>query len=1183
MFSVKSILMCVLIVCVMCSFALAQEFRGSISGRVTEASGAAVPGAAVTITNSATNTSTTATTNGSGDYTVLYLNPGQYVVAVEAKGFKKAVRQGIEVRVGDKLAVNLTLEVGDVADTVNISSDAPLLETNSASAGQVIDRRRISELPLSDGNPFVLTRLAPGITYTGDLLFSRPFDNGGTSSIVADGARGGNEFTLDGSPNQASGRRVAFVPPADAVQEFKVETASFDAQQSHTAGATVNVTLRSGSNEYHGTAYEFVRNDILSANSFFSNLNDQERDVTRYNRFGGTFGGPVLLPKKIFGPLGYDGRNRSFFFFAYEGLKDVFQEPGFFTVPTLEMRQGNFSALLPSIVIYDPTTARANGNRIERSPFKDNKIPEERISQIAKNYLQYYPLPNVQVNNPLGTSNYFSTNPRRDNFNSESVRFDQTISDVQKFFVRYTHNYRREERGNWTGEINGIRPIGNYLFRINNGTTFDHVYSLSPTTILNTRAGFSRFIEKNERQHQGEFDPASLGFSEQTAAFFNDASYFPRFEIGGISNLGDTFGNSTSFDIYSVQPTMTKIAGAHSLKLGYDFRSYRENGIPEAHAAGRYSFGNTFTRQRDNSADVAGGQQFASFLLGLPTGGVIDRNTARSNQTLYQGIFVHDDWKVTQRITLNLGMRYELEGATTERFNRNILGFDPTVTSPIEAAAKAAYAAKPIPELPVSSFNVKGGILFVDDSNRGFWNTDKNNVQPRIGIALKLNDKTVLRGGWGIFTVPAIIFGVNQTGFSQGTSILPTADRGLTFQSTLFNPFPFGVDSPPGASQGLQTFLGRSVGDFVPRDLSNSQAQRWEFGLQRELPGNWLIEISYVGNKGYDLTTGFSNIVNPIPRQYLSTSRVRDDATNTFLTDDVDNPFRGLLPGTDLNNPTVDRNRLLRAFPQFGDLVSIRNDGDSIYHSGQVRAEKRFSKGYSLLAAYTWSKYIEEVSLLNATDTDFERRISPEDAPHRIVMSGIFEMPFGRGRKWGGGWNKYVDGLLGGWQLNGIFQWQSGRPLEIGNVVYFGDPSKLIAQINSENADVTRRVFDTSGFYFQDAAVQFTDAAGNPTGVVDPIEQRADSRIRLVNNIRYFPSRLPGFRGQNLHLWDVSVMKKVRISEGVNFELRGEFLNAFNHVQFSNPEMNPTNANFGRVMDQANLPRSVQIGLKLIF
>jgi outer membrane receptor protein involved in Fe transport len=1153
-----------------------------------------VASATVTITNSATNVSSSITTNGDGDYTAVYLIPGNYSVTVEAAGFKKAVRQNIEVRVGDKLQIDLKLEVGNVSDTVSVTTEAPLLETNTASAGQVIDRRRISELPLSDGNPFVLARLASGIAYTGDLLFSRPFDNGGASSVVADGAAGGNEFTLDGTPNQASGRRVAFVPPADAVQEFKVETASFDAQQSHTAGATINVTLRSGANQFHGTAYEFVRNDILSANNFFNNLNaplgrdengKAKRDVTRYNRYGGTFGGPVVLPR--FGQGGkpvWVGRDRSFFFFAYEGLKDAFQEPGFFTVPTMAMREGDFSALMPSnIIIYDPATARQVGARVQRNPFPNNKIPADRLNPIALSYLKFYPLPNVATNDPLGTNNYFSSNPRSDNFHSESYRFDQSVTEKQRFFVRYNHNYRREARGNWTGEVNGIRPTGNYLFRINNSSTFDHLYNFGPTTVLNTRIGFSRFVEKNERQHQGNFSPASLGFSPATAAFFGDASYLPRFEFqnGGPSLLGDSVGDTTTFNIYSAQPTLTKIAGGHSLKMGYDFRSYRENNIPTAQAAGRYDFNNDFTRQTDTSPRVSGGQQFASFLLGIPTGGFIDRNTSRSNQTLYQGFFFQDDWKATRKLTFNLGVRWELENATTERFNRNIIAFDPTVASPIEAAAKAAYAASPIPEVPTSSFNVKGGLLFADDSDRGFWDTDKNNVQPRIGFAYQLSEKTVLRGGWGIYTVPAIVFGVSSPGFSQATNLLPTANVGLTFQATLSNPFPFGVDAPPGASQGLSTFLGRGF-NIIPRALENPQSQRWEFSVQHELPGNWLVEASYVGNKGYDLTNtdpAAINFVNAIPRQYLSTSLTRDQQVIDFLGQQVDNPFRGLVPGQNLNNPKVARSQLLRPFPEFADNIgSIRNDGQSTYHSGQFRAEKRFSKGYSLLAAYTWAKYIEEVFLLNVQDTDLERRISRDDIPHRVVVSGIWEFPFGKGRKWGNGWNSYVDGVLGGWQLNGIFQWQSGRPIDLRdrNVVYFGDPSDLRAEISSANADPARKVFDVSGFYFHDAAVR-------TNGVDDPAKQRNDNRISLSNNLRYFPSRLPGFRGQNLNLWDISLLKKIRIAEGLHLELRGEFLNAFNHVQFNDPETNPTNANFGRVTGQANLPRNVQIGLKLIF
>src|SRR5262245_27510801 len=356
--SISGAVIATLIIACGAAIGSAQEFRGSITGRVVDNSGAAVANAAVTITNTATNVSSSTTTNESGDYTALYLIPGPYSVTVEATGFKKSTRQNIEIRVGDKLQIDLQLEVGNVSDTVNVTSDAPLLETNSATAGQVIDRRRISELPLSDGNPFTLTRLAPGIGYVGDLKFSRPFDNNGTSDFIATGVSrvGGHEFTLDGIPNTddngASSMRVAFIPPADAVQEFKVETASFDAQQGHGAGATVNVMLRNGTNNLHGTLYEFVRNDVLSANDFFLNRTNlaanpsrdsdkdgkADRDALRYNRYGGTVGGPIVLPKKIFGPVGYDGRNKSFFFFAFEGLKDVFPEPRTDTVPTLAER-----------------------------------------------------------------------------------------------------------------------------------------------------------------------------------------------------------------------------------------------------------------------------------------------------------------------------------------------------------------------------------------------------------------------------------------------------------------------------------------------------------------------------------------------------------------------------------------------------------------------------------------------------------------------------------------------------------------------------------------------------------------------------------------------------------------------------------------------------------------------------
>jgi len=1198
---VRITLIAALIVACAAATQLAQEFRGSITGRVVDNNGAGVANAAVTVTNTATNTSSSTTTNEHGDYTALYLIPGSYSVTVEATGFKKSTRQNIEIRVGDKLQIDLQLEVGNVSDTVNVTSDAPLLETSTATAGQVIDRRRISELPLSDGNPFTLTRLAPGIGYVGDLKFSRPFDNNGSSDFISNGVAraGGHEFTLDGIPNTddngSNSMRVAFVPPADAVQEFKVETASFDGQQGHGAGAAVNVALRSGSNSLHGTVYEFVRNDVLSANDFFLNRTDlattpardkdkdgkADRDALRYNRYGATIGGPIALPKKVFGPLGYDGRNRSFFFFAYEGLKDVFPEPRQDTVPTLAERNGDFSALLtisPSFQIYNPFTARAEGSGVRRDPFPNNIIPQNLLSPVAKAYLQYYPLPN-QPGDPQGRNNFISGNPRTDTFHSESYRFDQTVSEKQKFFFRYTHNNRLESRNNWTGAVNGIKPSGNFLTRKNDGFSYDHVYTFSPTTILDARIGFSRFLERNARPSEGQIDPASLGFSGQAAAFFGDVRYLPRFRINNNNNdnanspftsIGDGLGDIRTHNIYVAQPTLTRIAGAHSFKMGYDFRSYRENSNPSGHVAGRYDFSTNFTRGPLNSSAAAPiGQELASFLLGIPTGGVIDRNASRSNQTLYNGIFFHDDWKVSRKLTLNLGLRYELEGATTERYNRNLRGFDTTVSSPIEAAAKAAYAANPIPEIPAGSFSVKGGVLFANDDNRGFWEGDKNNFQPRIGFAYQLNQNTVLRGGFGVYMVPFVIDGVNQNGFSQSTPIVPTLNGGLTLApacatcGNLFNPFPTGVVAPPGASLGVATFLGRGL-DIAPANRRNGELQRWEFSVQRELPGQWLVEAIYAGNRAYNLTTGNDTndnvVLNPTPRQFLSTSPVRDDATIAFLTANVRNPFQGLLPGTNLDGSTIQRQQLLRPIPQFERIRTRRDDGSASYHAGQFRVERRFSRGVTILAGYTWSKVIEEVTFLNETDTEYERRIGADDIPHRLVVSGIWELPFGKGRKWGASWNGFIDAFAGGWQAQGIYQWQRGRPIDLSerNVYFNSDPSRLRTDISGKTVDAA---FDTSGFF----------VPGNPNA------------HRLANNIRTFPSRLPGFRRQSLNLWDLSLIKNFSITEQLKFQLRGEFLNAFNRPQFGDPNTDPTSSSFGKATSQSNLPRNVQIGLKLIF
>ena len=1152
--------------------AAAQDFRGAITGRVTDTSSAVLPGVTVTATHVATNVATATTTNSDGVYNLLYLAPGTYTVTIELQGFKKEVREGIELRIGDRLTIDSRLDIGQLEESITVTASAMLLERSNASAGQVIDEKRISLMPLSDGNPFVLSRLVPGVAYTGDLKFSRPFDNAGTSSINADGSSGGNEFTLDGSPNMASGRRVAFVPPAGAVQEFKVQTASFDAGDGHTAGAMVNVTLKSGTNALKGQGYYYYRDDKLSATDFFVNRSGGEKPGLGYDRFGGSVGGPVRLPK-------YNGRDRTFFFGAIEWLYDEFPEPGPQSVPTDAMRRGDFSALLgQNITIYDPLTARLENGFVVRSAFPNNVIPQNRINPVAQQVLGYYPAPNA-AGDAQGRNNYFSTNPRTDDFYSISTRVDHRITDKQQLMVRYVRNDRTEARGNWSGEISGIRPIGNYLFRVNDGLTFDHVYSMTSSSLFNVRGGWSRFQEPNIRQHQGLVDMSTLGFSSTTLSQFRGESYLPRFDFDSLSDIGENIGATTIHSIYSFQPTYTRIFGGHTLRMGYDARLYRERGNEPGRGAGQYDFRTNFTRQAENSASGVYGQDIASFLLGLPTGGSIDRNAERLNDTWYHGMYVHDDWKVNNKLTVNLGVRYEYEGATTDADNRNVRGFDPAAEIAIAAAARAAYAASPIPELAPSAFNVRGGLQFASDTNPGFYNPDKNNFQPRGGFAYSLNDLTVVRGGVGVYVIPNIIFGNFQPGYSQSTPLVPTLDSGLTFLANLTNPFPGGVQDPVGSSLGPNTFLGREISRVVPIDFSNGQNMRFMVSVQRELPGQWLLEAALAGSRGWDLTTGGGgqageDELNAVPAQYLSTSRTRDQATINFLTAQVPNPFRGLLPGTSFTGNTVARQQLLRPFPHFDNIRTRGSDGTSRYKSAQFKLEKRFTQGYTVLAAYTWSQFTEKVFRLNPTDADFEERLSEFDVPHRFVMSGIFELPFGQNRRWANG-SLLTDAFIGGWSIQAIGQMQTGRPISFHdrNIYFGGDLNALKANYSG---DTNLPVFDISGFYFHDAPVQ--------TGGVDnPSLQRGDQRIRLANNVRYFPSRIPGLRGQGLHLWDISFVKQVRVTERVRGQFHLELLNAFNNPIYNNPNTDPLNAEFGKVTSQNNLPRDIQLAFKVVF
>jgi hypothetical protein len=1165
----KRVCLSIVLLTAMAAAASAQEFRGGITGRVTDGSGGRLPGVTVTATHVATNVASTTTTNGEGDYSILYLTPGVYTLSTELSGFKKTVREGVEVRIGDRVGLDVKMDVGKLEETITVTAESPILQTTSGSTGQVIDEQRISMMPLSDGNPFVLARLAPGIAYNGDLKFSRPFDNGGTSGIVTGGATGGNEFTLDGSPNMASGRRVAFVPPAGAVQEFKVETASFDAASGHTGGATVNVTLKSGTNALKGSAYTYYRSEKLAESDFFVLKNKAEKPKLGYKRPGGTFGGPIVIPGL------YDGHSRSFFFGALEWLYDVFPEPASATVPTQAMRSGDFSALLSQgIVIYDPLSAQiSTGTNIVRQPFPGNIIPSNRLNAIAQKVLGYYPLPN-QAANATGQDNFFYANPRTDDFYSISSRIDHTVTSRQRFMARYTRNDRREARGASFGEVNGIVPTGNFLFRKNDGFTIGHTWTQNMTSLWDIRAGWQRFQEPNVRQHEGIFDPASLGFAPSVSALFNGARYFPLFDFDTISDIGDNLAGNTTHTIYSFQPTYTRLMGDHSMRAGYDMRLYHEFSANLNRLAGEYLSRNNaaYTRQANNSA-TQNWQDVATFLTGFPTGGNIDINGTRTNDNWYHGVFVQDDWKASNKLTFNLGVRYEYEAAPTESANRNVRGFDPSAVLSITSAAEAAYAANPIPQVAASAFRARGGVQFASTDKPGFWNAQTNNVQPRVGFAYKWNESTVVRGGWGIYTSPFIFSnGINQMGYSQTTPFTASQNNGLTFLSTLNNPYPSGVLPTVGNTLGPNTFLGQNLSRFMPLDVKNTQISRYLVNLQRELPGQWLLEVGYVGSHGFNIST--DQELNNVPAQYLSSSPVRDQAAIDFLGALVPNPFVGLLP-TGFTAATVARSQLLRPFPQFSNVPTNAFDGTSQYDSAQVKLERRFTKGYSIIASYTASRFTDRTFKLNATDTTYEKRLARDDVPHRVTGSILYELPFGQGRRWGGSASGVTNALVGGWSVNAIGQLQSGRPLDFNarNIYFNGDVNSLKAKY-SDDVDVP--VWDISGFYFHDAAVQ-------TNGVDDPVKQRADTRIRLASNLRYFPSRIDGIRSPFLNLWDISIVKQVRLGGNVRAQFNIEFLNATNRVIFNDANTDPTNAAFGKVTSQNNLPRDIQLAAKIVF
>jgi hypothetical protein len=644
-------------------------------------------------------------------------------------------------------------------------------------------------------------------------------------------------------------------------------------------------------------------------------------------------------------------------------------------------------------------------------------------------------------------------------------------------------------------------------------------------------------------------------------------------------------------DTISIAPTLTKIFGGHTARAGYDFRLQKWNIVSAGFPGGRFQFNGAYTRANNSAALNDRGQSWAQFLLGLPTaatGAVATPGTSSSQfeiasegdfRQMYHGLFVQDDWRVGSKLTLNFGLRLEINSGMSEVDNRNLAGFDTTSSNPIEAQAQANYAANPIPEIPPSAFKVKGGLLFAD----GPVNKTVTKAMPRGAFSYLLNERTNLRGGFGIFSYDYFFENINQAGFSQATPVLVTNDNGITFTgATLSNPVPSGqLVQPVGSALGLSSQLGQALGTLYQPDREGAYYQRWEASLQRDWHGGWVSSFTYIGSRGVNLPVVRAS--NNIPMSYLSTSRSRDAANESLLSANVTSPFAGLLPGSTINGATVARSQLLRPFPEFSTFAIEEYNGSDRYDAATVQIEKRFRSGNSLTAQYTRSSLHDKLGFLNPQDSVLEDRVSPNDRPNRFSIGTSLRLPFGRHEHWGKDWNTAIDAVLGGWQMSGTYQYQDGFPLSWNSSYYdssCGDPKALVSNIGKKVsggvAGLDVPAWDVSCFYFHDAAVQVG-------GVDNPALQRADQRIQLNNNVRYFPSTLPNVRTDNLHLLDIGLYKNFGLPRGMKLQFRMEAINALNYTVLWNPDTNPRNATFGFINQDRNNPRDIQIGARFTF
>lgn len=1154
---------------------LAQTPTGTLQGTVYDQTGSVVPDASVTITNTATNETKQLKTDATGRYIQPFLPPSIYTLTVTVKGFKTVRQENIKLDVSQNRSVDFTLTVaGTATEVVDVTGAPPALDVNTSSMGQLIENKRVIDLPLNARNPFTLASLSPGVVSSADVGSEATPHMGGSRNAVSEAQLDG--VTIIAPENNVGVNRRVYDPPIDAVQEFSVQINALSAEYGRFGGGVINVVTKSGTNQFHGTLFGFFRNAALDANDFFANKAGQEKTDSSRRQYGGSIGGPVF-------------KDKTFFFFDYQ--KTVPNSPSNFSgsVPPASWRTGDFTGF-GAKTIYNPfsghscTTGPGCPDGYVRDPFPGNIIPESVMDPAARQLINYFPAANT--NTSSATSNFFNAGTASDPSYEYDIKIDQNVSDKWRMFGRLSHHRDVNTPPNNFGDPaliaaqfsnwNGGGPQTTSTW----SAALDNTITISPTLIANVRYGFGR-VNIDRTPYSDGFDITSVGMPAALAAA-SPVAEFPRFEIGGNgTGYPEILGNegwSRYYMIPSVHDAtgnVTKVLSRHALKMGMEYRKIFMNFAQFGRPNGRWGFDDGWTRPNISTwADAGNG--VASFLLGTPSWGEQDFAAAPATASAYWAWYIQDDFRINSKLTLNLGLRYELDVPRTERYNQ-LSFFDMSVPSSLQG--QISDSACP------ACGNLIGQMRFVGEGaphGRRQVATQKKNFSPRIGFAWNPTRKTVVRGGFGIAYMPSPFQAAGATGaagmqgFSSGSGWSTSIDGGRTVSDRISTAYHSGgpnvLNFPLGRAGGGDTDLGETIQDSLFNATKASYSEQWNLNIQRELPFGITGEIGYLANRGLHLVWGNTAYpLNQLDPSYLS--------LGSQLNESVPNPFYGKCNGSVCRSATTTYNNLLKPYPQYSAFATYRKPiGNSMYHGMTLRADKRFSNGLSFLMAFTWGKVMSDNDsavaflgtnssdttggILNAYDRRNEWAIDAQDVSKRFVTSFVYDLPFGKGKAALNSLNRVANALVSGWQFNGIMTFQSGQPLSIGggsveNYIFAG---KRVSSVG-RSAKLDNPTID---LWF------------------DPTVFQQPEPYTLGNLSRTLPDvRVPGVRQCDFSLFKNNYFGK---DNKMNIQLRTEWFNALNTPQWGRPANSITAGNVGQITSVVSgSNRQIQMAAKFIF